>query len=82
MQKHVAHESMNTYAPLAQCSTVWLMLIMTCILKLKTVSIDFFNAFTQADMPKDSNIHIKCLKGYELANGQNMVLKLNKSFYG
>ena len=58
------------------------MLIMTCILKLHTVSIDFSNAFAQADMPKDSNIYIEYSKGYEPANGQDMVLRLNKSLYG
>ena len=48
------------YAPMVQWSTVQLMLIMTCILKLHTVSIDFYNAFAQADMSKDSNNYIEC----------------------
>ena len=51
-------------------------------MKLKTVSIDFFNAFAQVDMPKDSSIYIECPKSYEPVNGEDLVLKLNKSLYG
>ena len=82
VQKRVTSEPMNTYAPVVQWSTVRLMLIMTCILKLHTVSIDFSNAFAQADIPEGTHVYIECPKGYEPANGKDMVLKLNKSLYG
>ena len=73
---------MNTYAPVVQWSMVRLMLILTCILKLHTVSIDFSNAFAQAVMPKDTHVYIECPKGYEPDTGEDMVLLLNKSLYG
>ena len=73
---------MNIFTPVVQWSMVRLMLVMTCILKLKTVSIDFSNAFVQADIPKGKAVYIECPKGYEPANGKDMVLMLNKSLYG
>jgi hypothetical protein len=82
VQKRVTDESMDTYAPVVQWSTVRLMLIMTCMLKLKTVSIDFSNAFAQADIPQGKAVYIECPRGYEPADGKDMVLMLNKSLYG
>ena len=46
------------------------------------MSIDFSNAFAQADIPKDKAVYIECPQGYEPPNGEDMVLKLNKSLYG
>ena len=49
VQKRRTEEPMDTYAPVVQWSTVHLMLILIQIMKLKTLSFDFSNAFAQAE---------------------------------
>ena len=72
---------MNTYAPVVQWSTVRLMLVMTCILNLKTLATDFSNAFAQAELPKP--VYLRPPARYDRPDwGPNPILKLNKSLYG
>ena len=61
VQKRRTEKPMDTYAPVVQWSTVHLMLILTQIMKLKTLSIDFLNAFAQADMLADKIIYLHYL---------------------
>ena len=73
---------MNTYAPAAMWSTIRLMLIMSCLLNLTILSVDFSNAFAQADIPESQTVYIEPPQGFTSENGDDIVLKLNKSLYG
>ena len=50
IQKRLSPKPLNSYSPLVQWATVRLMLILQCILGLQSQSIDFTNAFAQADI--------------------------------
>ena len=60
------------------------MLILTQLLKLKTLLIDFSNAFAQADMPARKTVYLQLPCSFLPAKsyGREMVLKLKKSLYG
>ena len=51
IQKRLSPKPLNSYSPVAQWATVRLMLIFQCIIGLQSQSIDFTNAFAQADIP-------------------------------
>ena len=51
IQKQLCPKPLNSYSPVVQWATVRLMLILQFILGLKSQSIDFTNAFAQADIP-------------------------------
>ena len=78
----------ETYAPVIGWSTVRLMLIFSLAFGLATRSIDFSNAFAQAEL--ETPIFIEIPQGFEggttgSRNGDRRnshVLKLNKSLYG
>ena len=59
------------------------MLILQCILGLQSQSIDFANAFAQADIPSGELVFIE-LSRYLKSDGgqQDVVLKLKKILYG
>ena len=82
VQKRKAETPLNTYAPVAMWSTIRLMLIMSCLLNLTTSSVDFSNAFAQADIPQSQTVYIEPPQGFTSENGDDIVLKLNKSLYG
>ena len=82
VQKRKAETPLNTYAPVAMWSTIRLMLIMSCLLNLTTLSVDFSNAFAQADIPESQTVYIEPPQGFTSENGDDIVLKLNKSLYG
>ena len=59
------------------------MLILQFILGLQSQSIDFTNAFAQADIPSGEPVFIELPRDLNIDGGQhNVVLKLNKSLYG
>ena len=60
------------------------MLILTQLLNLKTLSINFSNAFAQADMPEDKTVYLHLPHGFIPAEGvgKKTVLRLKKSLYG
>jgi hypothetical protein len=68
------------YAPVVQWSTVRMMICLAATQGLKTRQIDFTNAFVQATLKED--VYVKCPEGYGPENGEDVVLKLNKSLYG
>ena len=70
----------ETYAPVVQWSTVRALLIMSLVLGLETVQIDFSNAFCQADIEEE--IYVEMPKDFGDSKGRDMVLKLKKSLYG
>ena len=84
MQKQRSEEEIDTFAPVVQWSTVRLMLILTQCLNLETLSIDFSNAFAQADMPEDKTVylHLPCRFMPAEGFGKEMVLRLKKSLCG
>ena len=59
-----------------------LLLIMTIILKLKTLQVDFSNVFAPADIPPDNPVYIEVPTDFEANLGENAVLKLKKFLYG
>ena len=82
IQKKKSDEKLNTYAPVASWTTIRLMLILTCILQLETLSVDFSNAFAQADIPNDSEVYIEVPKDFESVEEKDIVLRLHKALYG
>ena len=59
------------------------MLILQCILGLQSQSIEFTNAFAQADIPSGEPVFIEFPRDFKSDGGQHdVVLKLNKSLYG
>ena len=58
IQKRLSPKPLNSYSPVVQWATVRLMLILQCILGLQSQSIEFTNAFAQADIPSGEPIFI------------------------
>ena len=59
-----------------------LVLIFQCILGLQSQSIDFTNAFAQADIPSGEPVFIELPRDFKSDGGQyDVVLKLKKSLY-
>ena len=59
------------------------MLILQCVLGLQSKSIDFTNAFAQADIPSWEPVFIELPRYFNSDGGQNVVfLKLKKSLNG
>ena len=83
VQKTLYPEPLNSYSPVVQWATVRLMLILQCILGFQSQSIDFTNAFAQADIPSGEPFFVKLPRDLKIDEGQHdVVLKLNKSLYG
>ena len=59
------------------------MLILKCILGLHSQSIDFTNAFAQADITSGEPVFIELPRYFKSDGGQHdVVIKLKKSLYG
>ena len=59
------------------------MLILQCIIGLKSQSIDFTNAFSQADIRSGEPVFIEHPRDFKSDEGQyDVFLKLRKSLYG
>ena len=83
IQKRLSPKTLKSYYPVFQWDTVRLMLILQCILGLQSQSIDFTNAFTQADIPSGEPAFIEPPRDFKSDGGQHdVVLKLKKSLYG
>ena len=80
MKKHGV-EPLDTFSPVCMWSSVRLILTLTLLLGLKTESIDFSNAFVQADIPQGTNIYLEPPIGFDTPK-PNQALKLQKSLYG
>ena len=68
----------DTYAPVVAVSTVRVFLIMSLMLNWYTCTLDFSNAFIQAERP--TPIYIQTPRGFKTREGY--VLKLMRSLYG
>ena len=59
------------------------MLILQCILGLQSQSIDFTNAFAQADIPRGEPVFIELNRHFKSGGGQyDIALRLKKILYG
>ena len=72
----------ETFAPVAEWSTVRLLFTLCCMMNWTSASIDFKNAFAQATLPKP--IYLELPQGYAKANpgSSDLVMKIKKSLYG
>ena len=83
IQKILSPKPLNSYSPVVQWAAVQLMLILQCILGLQSQSIDFTNAFDQADIPSGGSVFIELPREFKSDGRQHdVVLELNKSLYG
>ena len=83
IQKRLSPKPLNSYSPVVQWATVRLMLILQCIIGLQSQSIDFANAFAQADITSGEPVFIELLRDFKSDGGQHdVVLKLKKIIYG
>ena len=57
------------------------MLVLTCIMGLKTKSTDFRNAFAQVELNHPVYLQPQA-KYYDASWGENTIIGLNKSLYG
>ena len=82
IQKILSPKPLNSYSPVVQWATVRSMLILKCILGLQSQSIDFANAFDQADIPSRDPVFIELPRYFKSDGGQDDVfLRLKKSLY-
>jgi len=73
----------DSYAPVAQWSSIRIMLVMSLIIGWSTCSIDFTNAFVQAYLKKPIWIHLpRGFTSSENNDGTKTCLRLIKSLYG
>lgn len=70
----------RTYAPVVQWITVRMMLIVSASLDLKTLQVDYSNAFAQAFL--EENIYVRLPQGCTGKYGSDTVLHLQRSLYG
>ena len=72
---------MNTYDPVVQCPTARLMLVITCIMVLKTQWTNIRNEFYQAEL--NQLVYLQTTSKYSNASWvENPILRLKKSLYG
>ena len=69
VQNRLSTGLMNLYYPVVQWTTVMLMLILQCIIGLKSQSIDFTNTFSQADIPSGYPVFIELPKYFKSDRG-------------
>ena len=67
----------ETYAPVVSWTTIRLLLVLSVVLDLQSVQVDYTTAFVQADI--DDEVYIEMPRLFER---QGYILKLRKSLYG
>jgi hypothetical protein len=74
----------ETYAPMVQWTTIWLMFILKVLLGLKSKQGDVTCAFLHADLEPGETVYVDMPLGFnsKSKNGKRQVLKLNKTLYG
>ncbi len=73
-------DDLETFAPVVSWATVRTFLVLAMTLGWVTVSVDWANAFVQADLKEPLWIHIP--RGFSSGVGTEHCLKLKKSLYG
>lgn len=74
----------ETYAPVAQWTTVRTMLILECLLGLKSKQGDISCAFLHAELTPDEKIYVDMPRGFKQYDnrGRPKILSLNRFLYG
>ena len=74
----------ETYAPVVQWTTIWLMFILEVLLGLKSKQGDVTCAFLHANLASDETVYVDMPLGFNTKskNGKQQVLKLSKTLYG
>ena len=73
LQRRLSHEPLNSYYTVVQWDKVRLMLIFQCILGLQSQSIDFTNAFAQADITSEGTVLIEFPRDFMSDRRHNIV---------
>ena len=82
VQKRLYPEPPNLNSPVVHRAVVRLILILQCIIGLKSQSIDFTNAFAQADIPSGEPVFIELPRYFNIDRGKfDVVLILKKTLY-
>jgi hypothetical protein len=74
----------ETWSPVAQWTTVRLMMVLSSILDLKSAQADITAAFVHAELPPEEQVFIQQPRGFPVygTNGEKLVLRLKRSLYG
>ena len=72
----------DTYAPVAQWSTIRMMPILSLVLDLQTKQVDYSNAFCQAPLREGEEVYVELPTGFKCKRDGDFVLTLNKALYG
>ena len=74
----------ETYAPVVQWTTIWLIFILEVLLGLKSKQGGVTCAFLHADLEPGKTVYVDMPLGFNTKsrNGKRKVLKLNKILYG
>ena len=73
----------NSYSLVVQWATVRLVLILQCLIVLKSQSIDFTIDLAQEDILSGETVFIKLSRDFNIDGGKgDVALKLNKILYG
>ena len=77
--KQIHVDFFETYSPVVQLTTIWLILVLECILGLYSMQGDIPCAFLHAPLGKDEVVYIVMPQGFKQydKNGKPKVLKLN-----
>ena len=74
----------ETYAPVVQWTTIRLMLILECVLDLKSKQGDVTCAFLHAELPPEEKVYLEMPRGFKQygKNKHAKVLSLKRTLYG
>ena len=74
----------ETYAPVVQWTTIWLMLIIEVLLGLKSKQGDVTAEFLHADIPENERVYVEMPRGFKQfsKNGRKKCLKLKNTLHG
>jgi hypothetical protein len=74
----------ETYVPVVQWTTIWLMFFLEVLLGLKSKQGDVTSAFLHANLKPGETVYVDMPLGFnsKSKNGKRQVLKLNKTLYG
>ena len=78
-QKIMPHEHLNTYSTVIQCTKLWEMFILICILGMKSKIIDIINYVAHENIPKGEQIFIEVPSNFKIHGEKyDVVIVLDK----
>ena len=73
----------ETYSPVVSWTTVYILLILSVLLNLRTRQVDYVQAFPQATLPEGENVYMELPDGYDTSvSRSSTVLKIIRNIYG